>query len=234
MRATLDPPTVPSAATKAWAAPLDRPRLAGAFELACLDRATTVAPTSAGRTTSPTRTAATAGVIEFNVEAGARRAAQLLRRLDLPSTEEVSVAGLRRRYELHRISVAEPYRASYAALTTTAWRQGRAAMLSPAAIGTTAPAHVWRLRLAGAAWRGVLLAAGRHMRKHILGVRVTDQALATILVRGALLLDVNATLVRQGGSFLISVPNGPAAGQLLRGAQLCDDLMQPDRVGAAR
>ncbi|MEV0727683.1 hypothetical protein [Polymorphospora sp. NPDC050346] len=231
MRAILEPPPAPPGTAPAAAVPLDRPRLAGAFELACLVRATALTRPSATRTIRSPWFGPDPGVVEFNVEAAARRTAQLLRYLDVPAYQEASVAGLRRRYELYRIIVPEAHRTAYSTLVGVAWQQGRASVLSTVALGTTAPANTWRLRMAGAAWRGVLLTAGRHMRKHILGVRVTDQDLATVLVRGAQLLDAHASLVRRGGSFLISVPNGPAAGRLLRGAQLCDAAVPESTAG---
>jgi hypothetical protein len=197
---------------------LDWTRLSDAFELSCLVQATSVAPVGGARSTRPRLAADTGTSIEFNQEAAARRMAQLLHRLGLPYRQEVAVAGLRRRYQLHRMSVPGPRQAEYAALTAMAWWQGRAALLRTAAVGTTAPAHQWRLRLAGAAWRGVLLTAGRHVRKHILGVRVIDQDLAAVLVRSAQLFDAPATLSRQTGCLLVSVPGGVAAGRVLAGA----------------
>ncbi|MEV0605238.1 hypothetical protein AB0I61_02535 [Polymorphospora rubra] len=234
MRATLEPPPVQPTGTRTAAVPLDRPRLAGAFELACLVRATAVTPASVTRTIRSPWFGPDPGVVEFDVEAAARRTAQLLRSLDVPAYTEASVAGLRRRYELYRIIVPEAHRTAYSGLVAAAWQQGRTSILSPVALGATAPANTWRLRMAGAAWRGTLLTAGRHMRKHILGVRVTDQDLATVLVRAAQLLDAQASLVRRGGSFLISVPNGPAAGRLLRGAQLCDTPVLEPAPGAGQ
>lgn len=214
MRTVLEAPTAtygPEPAVR-----LDWSRLSDAFELFCLVRAASVTPMAGSRAQAARRPAGTC--VEFNREAAARRMAQLLYRLDLPYAHELVVAGLRRRYQLHRMSVPAPAADNYTELMSTAWRQGRAAVLNTVAVGTSAPAHHWRLRLAGAAWRGVLLAAGRHMRKHILGVRVTDQDLAAVLVRGAQLFDAPATLARQTGCLLVSVPGGEAAGRVLRGA----------------
>ncbi|MEV4411535.1 hypothetical protein [Catellatospora sp. NPDC049609] len=215
MWATID--LLPAAPACEPAARLDRARLEDAFELACLVRATSLTPNGGVRVGHPRRPLMPAGMVEFNGEAAARRMGQLMRALDLPHAHETAEAGLRRRYRLHRVSVPGDHRAAYAELTAAAWRQGRAGVLSTAAVGQSAPAHAERLRLAGAAWRAVLLSAGRHMRKHILGVRVTDQDLATVLIRGAYLLGAQASLSPQAGSFLVSVP-GPAAHRVLHGA----------------
>lgn len=214
MRIVLEAPTATYAAEPAVR--LDWSRLSDGFELFCLVRATSVAPMVGARAVAARLPASSC--VEFNREAAARRMAQLLHRLGLPYAHEVEVAGLRRRYQLHRMSVPGPAVDEYNELMSTAWRQGRAAVLNMVAVGTSAPAHQRRLGLAGAAWRGVLLAAGRHMRKHILGVRVTDQDLAAVLVRGAQLFDAPATLSRQTGCLLVSVPGGVAAGRVLRGA----------------
>ncbi|RQX11498.1 hypothetical protein DDE19_30545, partial [Micromonospora ureilytica] len=75
-------------------------------------------------------------------------------------------------------------------------------------------------RLAEAAWRSALLAAGRHGRRHILGVRLTDRELAAVLIRGAAVLDVPARLRPGTGCFLVSVADGPDRQRILRSAAL--------------
>jgi hypothetical protein len=75
-------------------------------------------------------------------------------------------------------------------------------------------------RLAEAAWRSALLAAGRHVRRHILGVRLTDRELAAVLIRGAAVLDVPARLRPGTGCFLVSVADGPDRQRILRSAAL--------------
>lgn len=195
---------------------LDWSSLVDAFEMVCLVRSTSIS--SLRTVPDGLRPVYGTQVVEFNQEPAARRMWQLLRRLDVPCTHEVAVAGLRRRYHLQRLSIAGSHQAAYAALLAGAWRQGSDVVLRPVAVGGSAPRHLWRPRLAGAAWRAVLLAAGRHKRKHTLGVRVTDQNLAAVLVRSAQLFDAPATLVRHSGCFLISVPGGSAAGRVLRGA----------------
>jgi hypothetical protein len=214
MWATLD--LAPAAPASEPVARLDRARREDAFELACLVQATSLTPNGGARVGHPRRPVAPAGTVEFNGEPAARRMGQLMRALELPYAHETAEAGLRRRYRLHRISVPGDHRAAYAELTAAAWRQGRASVLSTAAVGQSAPAHAERQRLAGAAWRAVLLSAGRHMRKHILGVRVTEQGLATVLVRGAQLLGAQASLSPQAGSFLVSV-SGTTAHRVLSG-----------------
>lgn len=215
MRPTLDP--LPATFACEPVTRLDRTRLADAFELVCLVRATSLTPNGGVRVGHPRRHAGPAGTVEFSAEPAARRMGQLMRALELPYAHETTEQGLRRRYRLHRVTVPAAHHDAYDEVAGAAWRQGRAMVLSTAATGGTAPAHASRLRLAGAAWRGVLLSAGRHMRKHILGVRVTDQDLATVLVRGAHLLGAPATLARQASSFLVSIP-GATAHRVLHGA----------------
>jgi hypothetical protein len=206
------PPSPPELPTR-----LDWSSLVDAFEMVCLVRSTSISSLRAvpDRQRHPVYGTQ---VAEFNQEPAARRMWQLLRRLDVPCTHEVAVAGLRRRYHLQRLYIPGSHQAAYAALLAGAWRQGSDVVLRPVAMGASAPRHLWRPRLAGAAWRAVLLAAGRHKRKHTLGVRVTDQHLAAVLVRSAQLFDAPATLVRHPGCFLISVPGGLAAGRVMRGA----------------
>ena len=71
-------------------------------------------------------------------------------------------------------------------------------------------------RLAAAAWRSALLAAGRHVRRHILGVRLTDRELAAVLIRAAAVLDVPARLRPGTGCFLVSVADGPDRERILQ------------------
>ena len=183
---------------------LDRASLADAFEAACLIRCTRVE--SARQPTTV--------VAEFSSEAAAARLAELLTRLGTQARPERITAGVRRRYELHRLHVAEP--GQPAAVLTSGWHRGRAAVLDPSAAGASAPRHARRQGLAAAAWRAALLAGGRHVRTHILGVRLRDTELAAVLVRGAQLLGAAASIAPRSGCLLVTVPAGPDKDRIVR------------------
>ncbi|MEU1888099.1 hypothetical protein [Micromonospora sp. WMMD987] len=206
----LDRPRLPSTPP-----PLDWMTLADAFEVACLVRCTP-APTVTrpGPTPPPER-----GVVEFNREDAALRMRQLLTRLDVPVEHEVVTGGLRRRYELHRLHVPADRRTGYTVLRETGWRQGRRELLGPA-VGSSTPRAAWRTRLAAAAWRSALMAGGRHVRRHILGIRLTDRELAAVLVRSASLLEVPALLRPGAGCLVVSVADGPDRLRILERAAL--------------
>lgn len=175
---------------------LDRVSLTDAFEAACLIRCTR------GRSERQPDTV----LAEFSSAAAAARLGELLDRLGTPARPERITAGLRRRYELHRLhstNLGQPI-----AVLANGWRQGRAAVLDPAATGVTTPRHARRRSLAAAAWRAALLAAGRHVRTNILGVRLHDTELAAVLVRSAHLLGAAASVAPRSGCLLVSVPGG--------------------------
>ena len=101
--------------------PLDWLTLTDAFEIACMVRCTPPPAADVRRLDSgPHR----GGIAEFNREDAAQRMRQLLGRLDVPVEHELTTGGLRRRYELHRLSVPPPHRAAYANLLTAGWRLG--------------------------------------------------------------------------------------------------------------
>ncbi|NJP32611.1 hypothetical protein [Micromonospora thermarum] len=208
----LDRPRPPSISP-----PLDWLTLAAAFEAACLLRCVTPPAMVGTRRTTPVYRP---GIVEFNREDAALRMRQLLDRLDVPVTHERAVGGLRRRYELHRLTVPVARRHAYATALEAGWRQGRRELLGGPVPGASAARRVWRPRLAAAAWRAALLAGGRHVRRHILGVRLTDRDLAAVLVRGAALLDVPALLRPGTGCFLVSVAHGPDRDRILEAAEL--------------
>jgi hypothetical protein len=197
--------------------PLDWLTLADAFEVACLVRCTPPPPTEARR---PDVGTYRGDVAEFNREDAAYRMRQLLARLTVPVEHEVVTGGLRRRYELHRLHVPREHRAAYAGLLETGWRQGRRELLGGPVPGASTARRVWRPRLAAAAWRSALLGGGRHVRRHILGIRLADRDLAAVLVRGAALLDVPAVLQPGAGCFVVSVANGPHAERILESTTL--------------
>lgn len=193
------PSVRPTAGTK----PLDRVSLADAFEAACLVRCT-----RAGSVRQSTNL-----LTEFSSEAAAARLAELLTRLGSPPRPERITAGVRRRYELHRLHLVEPGQPT---LLATGWQQGRTALLDPSVIGASTPRHARRQALAAAAWRAALLAAGRHVRTTILGVRIADTELAAVLVRSAHLLGSTATVARRSGCLLVTVPGGAEKDRILR------------------
>ncbi|MGW3616493.1 hypothetical protein [Micromonospora arida] len=209
--ALLDRPHTPTTPS-----PLGWLTLGDAFEAACLLRCTP--PPTAARP-SAVRAEHTAGV-EFNREDAAQRMRQLLNRLDIPVTHEVAVGGLRRRYELHRLWVPREHQGAYTRMLDAGWWQGRRELLGGPLPGASPARRRLVTRLAEAAWRSALLAAGRHVRRHILGVRLTDRELAAVLIRGAAVLDVPARLRPGTGCFLVSVADGPDRQRILRSAAL--------------
>ncbi|WP_433392397.1 hypothetical protein [Micromonospora sp. KLBMP9576] len=212
------PPTPP---------PLDWSTLTDAFEAACLLRCTPLPAGAGARRLVPEHRPPS---VEFNREEAAHRMRQLLGRLDVPAEHEVTVGGLRRRYELHRLSVSHPHRPAYARTLDAGWRQGRRELLGGPTLGASAVRRAGRPRLAAAAWRAALLAGGRHVRRHILGVRITDRELAAILVRGAALLDVPALLRPGTGCYLVCVADGPHRERILHSTALGPAGRVPDRA----
>jgi hypothetical protein len=206
--ALLDRPARPSTPP-----PLDWLTLADAFEAACLLRCM---PTPAGSRAPRPAGSHPATVVEFNREDAAQRMRQLLERLDVPVEYEMAVGGLRRHYELHRLRVPAGHRQRYAWLIEAGWWQGRRELLSAPVPGASTPRRVWVPRMAAAAWRSALLAGGRHVRRHILGVRLTDRDLAAVLIRGASLLGVTAELRPGTGCFLVCVADGEDRRRILR------------------
>ncbi|SCG78725.1 hypothetical protein [Micromonospora humi] len=197
--------------------PLDWLTLADAFEVACLVRCTPPPAADVRRLdVGPYR----GGIAEFNREDAAHRMRQLLRRLDVPVEHELTMGGLRRRYELHRLSVPREHRSAYANLLAAGWRQGRRELLGGPVPGASTARRLWRPRLAASAWRAALLAGGRHVRRHCLGIRLADRDLAAVLVRGAALLEVPAVLRPGSGCFLVSVPNGEHRARITESARL--------------
>ncbi|MFG1677823.1 hypothetical protein [Micromonospora sp. NPDC049282] len=208
----LDRPRPPSPAP-----PLDWLTLADAFEVACLVRCTPPPAADVRRLgVGPYR----GGIAEFNREDAAHRMRQLLRRLDVPVEHELTMGGLRRRYELHRLSVPREHRSAYASLLDAGWRQGRRELLGGPVPGASTARRLWRPRLAASAWRAALLAGGRHVRRHCLGIRLADRDLAAVLVRGAALLEVPAVLRPGSGCFLVSVSNGEHRARITESATL--------------
>lgn len=191
---------------------LDWVTLVDAFEAACLLRC---APQPLTERQRRTTTGAPTGAFEFSRADAAQRMIDLLAGLEIPVLHEVDTGGLRRRYQVHRLRVPEPYRNGYQAVLDAGWRQGRRELLGQLTPGASTARPLWRPRLASAAWRSALLAAGRHVRRHILGVRLTDRDLAAVLVRSATLLEVPARLASGGGCFVVSVADGADRDRIL-------------------
>ncbi|NBE84538.1 hypothetical protein [Micromonospora rubida] len=206
----LDRPHLPSTPP-----PLDWLTLADAFEVACLLRCASPPAAQAGAGRRPPAPAHIGPAAEFNREDAAHRMRQLLARLEIPVGHEVTTGGLRRRFELHRLQVPREHRATYATLVEIGWRQGRRELLGGPVPGASTARRVWRPRLAAAAWRAALLAGGRHVRRHILGIRLTDRELAAVLVRGAALLEVPALLRPGAGCYVVSVADGSDRDRIL-------------------
>lgn len=197
--------------------PLDWLTLTAGFEAACLLRCVTTPTTVRRQRGTPVHPPER---VEFNREDAAQRLRRLLYQLDVPVTHERSVGGLRRRYELHRLTVAPAHQPRYAAMLDASWRRGRGELIGVPVRGASGARRVGRTRLAAAAWRAALLAGGRHIRRHILGIRVTDRDLAAILVRSAALLDTPAILRPGTGCYLVSVPHGPARERIMQATEL--------------
>ncbi|ABP54162.1 hypothetical protein [Salinispora tropica] len=197
--------------------PLDWLTLTAAFEAACLLRCVTSPMTTRRERSAPVHPPQR---VEFNREDAAQRLRHLLHQLDVPVTHDRAVGGLRRRYELHRLTVSPAQQPGYAATLHAGWRRGRGELIGGPVRGASGSRQVWRTRLAAGAWRAALLAGGRHIRRHILGIRVTDRDLAAILVRSAALLDAPAILRPGTGCCLVSVPHGPARDRIMRATEL--------------
>lgn len=197
--------------------PLDWPSLAAAFEAACLLRCVNAPTTIRHRRDTPVVRPPES--VEFNREDAAQRMRHLLDRFDVSVSHERAVGGLRRRYELHRLTVS-PAQPGYAAMLYTGWRRGRGELLGGPMPGASGLRRMRRAQLAAAAWRAALLAGGRHIRRHILGVRLTDRELAAVLVRSAALLDVPAILRPGTGCYLVSVAQGPESERIMQATEL--------------
>ena len=201
----LDRPHLPSSPP-----PLDWLTLADAFEVACLVRCTPTPTVATHRPAPPPHRA----VVEFNREDAALRMRQLLIRLDVPVNHEVATGGLRRRYQLHRLHVPDGSRPAGTRGCCARRAGGRGdGSCSGRPSAPHRPRAAWRTRLASAAWRSALLAGGRHVRRHILGVRLADRELAAVLVRSAGLLEVPACSARVPVAWLVERRRrpGPAA-----------------------
>lgn len=157
---------------------------------------------------------------EFSDSAAANRLAALLRAAGVPAGRDEVVAGGRRRYQLHRVSVPEPWRAAAHQQLDGAWQEGWDVLLDTATTGSSSPRRSHRVALAAAAWRAALLAAGRRSRSVSLGVRVSDRDTATLLLRGARVLGVPAAMHPRTGCWMLTVPPGPPLAALLRAATL--------------
>ncbi|MBX6354422.1 MAG: hypothetical protein IRZ05_01050 [Micromonosporaceae bacterium] len=157
---------------------------------------------------------------EFSDPAAADRLATLLSAAGVPAGRDEVIAGGRRRYRVHRVSVPEAYRIDARRQLDEAWQEGWDALLETSATGSSSPRRAHRVALSAAAWRAALLAAGRRSRSVSLGVRVSDRDTATALLRGARTLGVPADMHPRTGCWLITIPAGTPLQTLLRAAAL--------------
>jgi hypothetical protein len=157
---------------------------------------------------------------EFSDAQAANRLAALLRAAGVPAGRDEVIAGGRRQYQLHRVSVPAPWRAAARLKLDGAWQEGWEALLDTAATGSSSPRRSHRAALSVAAWRAAMLAAGRRSRSASFGVRVSDRDTATVLLRGARMLGVPAAMHARTGCWLLTVPSGAPLEVLRRATTL--------------
>lgn len=153
---------------------------------------------------------------EFSTGAAANRLAALLRAAGVPAGRDEVVAGVRWQYRLHRVTVPPSWRQPARQRLDDAWQEGWDVLLDTDATGTSSPRRAHRAALAMAAWRAALLAASRRSRSGPLGVRVSDRDTATLLLRGARVLGVPASMQARTGCWLLTVPPGTPVETVLR------------------
>ena len=194
-----------------------RDSVVAAFEAAMLVRCT--AGRAAGRDDLPWAEATTEAVVEFSQAPAAQRMAYLLREAGTRVREDTYVAGNRHRYVVHR--VVTPAAASER--LDDAWRSGYRELCGKAG-GYLSHRQRWHCaRLAAAAWRAALLAAGR-AKLPLLGVRVADMDTAAVLVRASRFLNVPVALLNRPGGPLLTMPDGEAVQRLEQAAGIDEVL----------
>jgi hypothetical protein len=157
---------------------------------------------------------------EFSDPHAAGRLVALLCAAGVPAGRDEVVAGVRRQYRLHRVSVPVPWRAAARRLLDDAWQEGWEVLLDTTATGASSPRRSHRSALSVAAWRAALLAAGRRSRSSSFGVRVSDRDTAALLLRAARMLGVPAAIQARTGCWLLTVPPGGPLETLQRAATL--------------
>jgi hypothetical protein len=158
-------------------------------------------------------------VVEFSQAPAAHRLVQLLLKTGAPVSHDTYMAGNRHRYRVHR--VVAPAAASDH--LNDAWRRGYLELCGrPGAYRSQR--QCWhRDRLAAAAWRAALLAAGR-AKMPLLGVRVADLDTAAVLVRASRVLQVPVELRNRPGGPLLTMTDEDAVARLAEMSGLDDVL----------
>lgn len=157
---------------------------------------------------------------EFSDAQAANRLAALLRAAGVPAGRDEVIAGGRRQYRLHRVSVPAPWRTDARRQLDGAWQEGWEVLLDTTVTGSSSPRRSHRAALSVAAWRAAMLAAGRRSRSSSFGVWVSDRDTATLLLRGARMLGVPAAMHARTGCWLLTVPSGAPLEMLRRATTL--------------
>jgi hypothetical protein len=182
-----------------------RHAVVAAFEATMLVRCT-----AAGRPSSwsSSRAAGPEPIVEFSQGPAAQRLAELLREAGVPAQQEMYIAGTRHRYRVHRITTST---VAFRRLDE-AWHSGYRELCGRREGGYLSQRQRWHCdRLAAAAWRAALLAAGRP-KTPLLGVRVGDPDTAAVLIRASRFLAVPVVLrSRPGGPLLTMRDNDEIA-----------------------
>ncbi|MGE5828893.1 MAG: hypothetical protein ACM30G_11115 [Micromonosporaceae bacterium] len=158
-------------------------------------------------------------VVEFSQAPAAHRLVQLLLKTGAAASHDSYMAGNRHRYRVHR--VVAPAVASYN--LNDAWRRGYVELCGRPG-GYRSQRQCWhRDRLAAAAWRAALLAAGR-ARMPLLGVRVADLDTAAVLMRASRVLQVPVELHNRPGGPLLTMSDEDTVARLAEKTGLDDVL----------
>lgn len=174
-----------------------------------------------GTRAAPSGPGAAQVLAEFSHPTAAERLVTLLAEIGVPATQTTIIGGGRRQYFVHRVTVPETHRHVTAQSLDAAWRQGRHFMLRTDIVGASSPHNARRESLARRAWHAATLAAGRHRRGDILAVRLVDEELAAVLVRGARFLGATASVRSRPGCLQVTVTS------VQEGADLLDMARRP-------
>jgi hypothetical protein len=166
--------------------------------------------------------AASDAVVEFSQAPAAHRLVQLLLKAGASVSHDSYMAGNRHRYRVHR--VVAPAAANDH--LNDAWHRGYVELCGrPGAYRSQR--QCWhRDRLAAAAWRAALLAAGR-AKMPLLGVRVADLDTAAVLVGASRVLQVPVELRSRPGGPLLTMTDEDAVARLEEKTGL-DDLLNAE------
>ncbi len=152
---------------------------------------------------------------EFNQPEAAERLCRLLTDLGAAATWATLVGGGRRQYFVHRVTIPAAAWSSTTQHLAAGWRQGRHFLLRTDPVGASSPHNARREALARRAWQAASLAAGRQRRGGLFGVRLADQEMAAVLVRGARLLGATASIRSRPGCLQVSVTSVTSEATLL-------------------